>query len=120
LTQGLRDDSDQVTPGKGKTSDTVVYALHSVPSIYTWVNVRVVEAPVSSRRGGVVVPVRAIGGLIQVLQSLSLSGWDVGEVKMSTAVNIIPVRSISGVIWILKSLSFQWRFVVTGCEFSFL
>jgi len=67
LTQGIRDSSDQVAPGQEKTSDAIVGALHSVPSLYTRVNIGIIEAPMGSSRGGVVVPVSAIGGLIQVL-----------------------------------------------------
>jgi len=77
LTQGLGDGSDHVNPGQGKTGDAIVHTMYSIPSLYTWVHIRVIEAPVgSSRGGGAIVPVRAIGGLIEVLQSLSLSRWD--------------------------------------------
>jgi len=67
LTQGLRDGSDQVAPDQGKTSDAVVGALYSIPSLCTRVNIRIIEAPMGSSRGGAVDPVSAIGGLIQVL-----------------------------------------------------
>jgi hypothetical protein len=45
----------------------VVHALDSIPSLFTRVHNRIIEAPVDSSRGGAVVPVSAIGGLIQVL-----------------------------------------------------
>ena len=64
LTQGLRDGSDQVAPGQGKTGDMVIHALYSIPSLFTRVNIRIIEVPLGSTRGGAVVPVSAIGGLI--------------------------------------------------------
>jgi len=79
----------------------IVYTLDSIPSLCTRVHCKIIEAPVGSSRRGAVVPVRAICGLIEILQSLSLSGWNVGEVSMSTAVNIIPLRHISGVMYII-------------------
>jgi len=67
MTQRLRDGSDQVAPDQGKTDDAIVGALYSIPSLFTRVHIRIIEAPVRSSRGGAVVPVSAICGLIQVL-----------------------------------------------------
>ena len=54
--------------------------MHFVPLLCARVHYRVIEAPVGPSRGGggAIVPVRAMGGHIKVLQSLSsLSRWDV-------------------------------------------
>jgi len=39
-------------------------ASYSIPALYTWIHIRIIEVPMGSSRGGVVVPVSAIGGLI--------------------------------------------------------
>jgi len=42
-------------------------ASYSIPSLITRINNKIIEAPMGSGRRGVVVPVSAFGGLIQVL-----------------------------------------------------